>query len=212
MSFDLEAVGGAGLCTLAEVKERIGKETTKRDSLIEALIPLVPVVFSRRYSREFLRSAALERTFRVVRAYLDLAPYDLRTAETVTLEATELVADSDYTLLPPGGYETGGTYGAVQLSRTTLASGAFVTSFGFARLAITGDWGLFLGAEDADPDIKSAAIETVAAWMDRPAAQVAELISAEPRTMGLSTVSTWDIPSSAHRKLQAWAHNVPAVY
>lgn len=202
------------LCTVQQVKDRIGITDASNDAQITAIIAAVTQTVQRRYGREFVpQTAGVARTFRVNSRYIDLAPYDLASVTTIQLNPEEanpltLVANIDYALMPIGGAEKTNTFLAVRFSDALNIESNFYRNFGFAQLKITGNWGIWADAPNVAEDINEGAIETAIAWLDRPSNDIAIIDSADPRRVGPAVPSVWDIPSSAHRKFQLYARNL----
>lgn len=203
------ATDAGGLCTLAQVKARLNKTTSDYDDRIDALIAALLPTVNARYGREFMPGATTKRTFPVTSRFVSLGASDLRTVTTVklhpeTTSPTTLAENTDYALMPVGADPLTGTYGAIRLAGTLSVSSDFLTAFGVAQLEIDGAWGCWTTVTDVPEDINTAAIECVLAWINKPVAQIGVLGSGEPRQVEPAVPSTWDIPSSAHRKFQAY--------
>src|SRR5262245_42547997 len=136
------------LCTLNDVRQslELPASDTSRDALISTLITQASDMVMNEYDREFApATASATRRFRVDGFLLNLAPYDLRTVSTFTLnpEASPqtLVAGTDYELLPVGS--PSGTFTSVRFSGllTSLFASQTVFSMGHALCDITGAWG-----------------------------------------------------------------------
>src|SRR5262245_19922592 len=137
------------LCTLADVRSslELPSADTSRDTLISTLITQASEMVMNEYDREFApATASATRRFRVDSYLLNLAPYDLRTVTTFTLnpESTSpqvLVTGTDYELLPVGA--PSGTYTSVRFSAllTGLYASQTVFSMGHALCDISGAWG-----------------------------------------------------------------------
>ena len=190
------------LCTLAQVKDAIGITGTADDGRIAALIAEATQTIMRRYGREFVPHSTVTRSFRVRHTLVDLAPFDLRSVVSVTLQpGARVLTVDDYWLLPIGGMERTGTFTRLMLRG--------VPDGDMAWLEINGAWGCWADAATVPEDIRRAAIETVASWLDRPAASIAGIVElAEPHLQRPSTATSWDIPASAHRKLQMYSKNL----
>lgn len=162
------APGAGMLCTLEQVRAYLDVPTgtTNQDDLIEDLIARASKLIEKTAQREFGLRGTLTRTFRMEDGYLDLNPRELQTATLVTLAspdspstAATLVADTDYVLLPEGATEEG-TYLAIELGS---AYRRHTSAFGFARVEITGVWGM----AEVPRDIEQAAVQTVGLWLRR---------------------------------------------
>lgn len=191
------------LCTLAQVKDAIGIIGTADDARITALIAEATQTIMRRYGREFVpHTAAATRSFRVRHTLVDLTPFDLRIVTTITLQpGARVLTAADYWLLPIGGMERTGTFTRVMLQ--------VIPAGDVSWLEINGAWGCWADAATVAEDIRRATIETVASWLDRPAASIAGIVElSEPHLQRPSTATSWDIPASAHRKLQMYSRNL----
>jgi hypothetical protein len=203
------ATGVVGLCTHEQVKTRAGipATTANKDAIIDALIGSVLPAFNNRYGREFMPHTTETRTFDVNGHRLAIG--DLRTATTVTLDptgdATVLASGTGYALITN---DMSSTATHLLIARDVSLHSDFSDAFGIARISILGDWGIWGDVGEVPADVNEAAIQTVVAWMDRGASNVAGIDMGDPRGISPFVVSTWDIPSSAHRKMQPWAMNV----
>ncbi len=213
--------GSPYLCTNQEVKDALIIGATAPSSsadLIDALIEAATSTIAATYGREFVQAASgyVTRSFRVDGRLVDLAPYDLRSvgaSGSVTLNPEDaedtdtLVANTDYVLLPFGGDALSSTYTYLRLADDLTISSDLATSFGFARLDISGLWGMWANAAAVPADVNRAAVETVMAWLDRPAADMAMLEGGEPIAI-MPAVRGWAIPSSAHSRLRLWSRSL----
>lgn len=164
------------LCTLADVRAALEIPTadTARDALISSLITQASEAIMNEVDREFApASASLTRRFRVDGLTLNLAPYDLRTVATLTLnpESTSpqvLNATSDYQPLPIGSPT--GTFTSVRFSGllNSLYASQTVFSFGYALCDIAGAWGFTA----VPPDVNRACVITVGAWLRKDVSQL----------------------------------------
>lgn len=207
MSVNLIDLTGAGLCTLAQVKERIGIKSTASDTKIQTLITALTPTVNARYGREFMQSAATLRIVPVRSRVVDLMPYDLRAATLVRLSPeaalpTTLTANTDYALGPADRLTA--TYGTVRLANALNLMTDFETTFGYAQLEITGTWGIWATTADVPGDINQAAVECILSLIDRPSATIPGVDGGGPREAGPTIPSTWDIPAGAHRKFQRY--------
>lgn len=207
----IEPVSSVSLCTLEQVKEKVGipVETTDDDARITRLIRSATEVIQRQYKREFVPQVSETRQFRVDRRDIDLSPFDLRSITTATLHPkattpTVLTVDTDYTLTPHDGALKTATYLGIRLGADVTLDSDFSDDFGYSLLDIAGAWGVWATESAIAEDINLAAIETVLSWLDKPTQEVAGLDSlGEVRQLQPST-STHDIPFSAHLKLEKY--------
>jgi hypothetical protein len=152
------------LATLADVRAFLQEPAgdTQQDAIISPLITRASRIIIRWAGREFAPKA--DGATRVVTyhggGYLDLAPYDLRAATTVTLDSDQpspiaLTAGTDYLLRPAAAVD--GVYQAMRLPTylTAPSEGRAVT--------IIGNWGWPTVPED----VAHACIVTVAIWLKR---------------------------------------------
>ncbi|MCC6743421.1 MAG: hypothetical protein IT175_06135 [Acidobacteria bacterium] len=186
--------------TTAEYKAQIEKSGTDRDAVIAALITAASVAINDECQRELTpKTASASRTFHVAPCsrIVDLAPYDLRTVVSITLEGTALVADSTYVLhwLDPKA----GTYLGVRLGASVTVSSEFVTEFGYGRLVINGAWGAWDTA-DVPANVKRACVTTVASWLDR-AIQAYGVDLGDPQALAPAAAATWGLPPAARMLL-----------
>jgi hypothetical protein len=199
-------LGGELLCSMDDVKEYLELTTDDSDDVILTSVVAASSILPERYQREFVGPTGGTRTFQLRSRLLDLAPYDLRSATSVTLHPEEvaqtLTANSDYELRPVGGARLGGTYLHIALSPRLNLSSTVAREFGFARLQVIGNWGCFsTGAVDAS--VKRAAVITAAAWTDRAISEYA-LAGEEPREVRPDRFSSYGVPSAAHAILSMW--------
>lgn len=161
------------LCVLADVRAelKLGGSDTSLDTLIAAHITNASDTIMREFEREFkttLTSPPNTRRFRWLNGNLiDLAPYDLQTATTVTLHPESsspvvLTANTDYQFTPITTVD--GVYTTARLSGLLVIMWSqTLIRFGYAILDIAGTWGF-----PAVPNqVKQAAIETVSSWVRR---------------------------------------------
>lgn len=163
----------AALVELEEVRLAMELDTTDRglDARIREAITAASTAIMREVQRELApATTAATRSFPVRGDLVDLTPYDLRTATTVTFDVngspTVLVAGTDYALLPVGGSEVGGTYTELRLAPGVVAS----SDVGPVVLSILGDWGM----SSVPADAREACIITVRSWLRRDLASYAQ--------------------------------------
>lgn len=198
---------GSDLCALSDVRTALelpGTDTS-RDPLISTLITQASKAIMNDTGREFApATASATRRFRVDRFKVDLEPYDLRSATTVTLHPESsspvvLSANTDYQLTPIGA--PSGTYTSVKLSASLAAIGSSTTAFqfGYALLDIAGAWGF----ATVPVDVQRAAILTVSSWLRRDVMSFALSSDIElGRGLAPALPSGFAIPADARRLLQ----------
>lgn len=168
IEFRSHSPGTGWLCELADV--RAAMETVPSDDWLDnrivALIPVATQLIQQELQRELVASTAVTRDFEVHGPVIDLAPYDLRTATTVTLNPTAsptvLVASTDYGLSPVGGRNITGTYTMLELA-DTIALVSNERSGARPKISVLGDW----GPATVPVMAKEAAITTIRAWLRR---------------------------------------------
>lgn len=187
------------LVALAAVKAAIGITGTVRDALMEDAITAASDLILREYEREFAPvTASATRTFAVDRAgWVDLAPYDLRTATAVTLDpddtATVLTAGTGYQLHPFPARD--GVYTALEILTTTTLP----RPTGRLTLSVAGAWGF---AAVPEP-VQRACIETVRA-ITRADPGGWSSVGGDGRPMEPSPQGTYAIPLAARRWLDPY--------
>lgn len=188
------------LCALTDVRLLMETATadTDLDLLIQFLIPVASERIVTEVQRELTPTASATRVFKSEGRVFDLAPYDLRTVTTVTLDpndqAAVLTQHTDYKLLPHSS--RWGTFTRLRLSRYIARSDATLARFGFAELSIAGAWGMA-----SVPQIAlDACALTVRAWIDRSAIRAAYV---DDSLGGLSPVpGTYALPPAARNMIQ----------
>lgn len=206
MSFEIAPITAPGaLCTLEQVKRRIEATSSARDQLIETLIAIATKTICTRYGRDFVPRVNETRIFEAD-SHLVSVRGDLVGATTVTVEGVEL---------PDGAWREhlrgplSDTFAAIVIGASVCLDHESLREFGFVSVEVEGTWGIWAAAEDVDADVNAAAVDTVASWLSKPAQQVSQLVSGtDPRAVSPAPVGTWDIPSSAHRKLEAWKRDL----
>lgn len=196
--------------TRDELKTQLEISGTARDVLIDAAITAASRALNRRSGREVTpQTDGATRLFpveiRVVRGDMlrvDLHPYDLRAATTVTVnpEASApnvLTAGTDYMLWPLGGRKQTGTYTSLRLSNyiTSLWSTS-ADNFGIVQLEVLGDWGIWNTA-DVPEDVKRACVVTVGSWIDKAIAEYGNQFGDAPRVMQASMFDGYAVPRAA---------------
>lgn len=159
----------AVLAELGEIRQLmdLDDDATEMDDEIESYIPAATQAIMAEIGRELApASSALTRTFEVdMNAYwVDLAPYDLRAATTVTLDPNgspkTLTANVDYYLEPTGADEFG-VYTDLVLSRYLAITPQSFFRFGIVEMSITGNWGF-----PSVPEIaKKACAVAIKSWL-----------------------------------------------
>lgn len=154
------------LCSVEDVRQLldVARENTTQDDLISVEIARASKLIEKVAQREFAPRGTLTRTFRMEDGYLDLNPRDLQSATLVTIAAPggtpdTLTADDGYVLGPEGGSDEG-TFFAIELGSSHRR---LTSAFGFARVAITGAWGMAA----VPKDVENACAQTVALWLRR---------------------------------------------
>jgi len=142
----------AALTTVDAVRQRLQKPTGEvaQDAEIGDMILSASVLIAGYTQREFAPSASAARTFEHDGSgVLDLAPYDLQAANTVTVDDTPLAADA-YKLRPlPASH---GVYTQILLPGGTAQ-----------EVTVQGLWGF----PSVPADVDHACITTVALWLRR---------------------------------------------
>lgn len=191
------------LCTVHDVQLRFSTSDDPA-GIIQAAITAASRKVNQRYNRELTPQTNGEaRIFRLNSNLLAFGTEDLRAAAVsgVVLDplGTPTVLDTTQFRLTPTEASSLGTYTGIRISNQIDLNGATARAFGYAELAITGDWGAFTTATVPE-DIRDAAVETVGSWLDRAVAQYAgvqsqaesEFIATPDRFAGYS------IPPTAH--------------
>lgn len=193
------------LCTIADVQLRFSTNDNPA-GIIQAGITAASRKINSRYDRELTpQTAGATRTFRVNSNVVDLYPFDLRAVNGagVVLDpagSPVSLAATDYRLTPRGTSGTG-TYLGIQLSNFLALISGTSLAFGFAELAITGDWGCYTTATVPE-DIRDACVETVGSWVDRAVAQYANApTGGEDPQARPDRFAGYGIPPSAHSVL-----------
>jgi hypothetical protein len=209
------SLASGALCSLADVRmllELPANERT-RDELILDSIDEVSDQIVGDFEREFApQTNATTRRFRVTRLTVDLTPYDLRAATSLSLhpETTSPTAlssaNGDYRLNPE--QPTEGVYTTITISSkiaATVYNSDTLRWYGYALLDVAGDWGF----PSVPKIVRRAASDTVASWLRRdiPALglDVSELTSLPPEV-----AATLDVPLAVRRRLNRFRRNVGA--
>lgn len=199
-----------GLCTREQVKAALGipLATTNKDAAIDEKIACVVPAFNRWCVREFMPHVTETRTFDIRTRFVAIG--DLRAATTVTLNDTNALADDVGYRLSFNGMS--GTATHLSIAPDVSLSCETSERFGVARLSIRGDWGIWGDVSEVPADVNEAAIQTVAARMDRGASNVSGIDVGDPRGTAPTPESAWFIPTSARLALKPWAMNVIGVW
>lgn len=191
------------LCTLDEVRDflEIPAADTSRDDLIAQHITRASARISRYAGREFTPPATnptARRFFYTNGDFISLAPYDLRSVTSITLDPdgtpVTLTADTDYYLEP--AVFAGGVY---QWLRIPTYSGTTRRV-----IEITGTWGF----ERVPEDVRHAAIVTVASWLRRDVTQFGFDVD-DPQARAPFGAGTYGLPASVRHILDEY--RVPVV-
>lgn len=176
-----------------------------RDELIEVLIPAASETIQSEFEREFAPATDSEtRRLRVSPTstsrgwiILDLAPYDLRSAVSITLHPEQpeisypFVQFTNYVLEPePSKW---GVYTHLQVRPDVDFNSNVAQSFGFSYLDIDGAWGF----PTIPSTIELATARTVAAWL--PRLVTAMNVEGLDDAGHVIAASTWAIPPDARR-------------
>lgn len=198
------------LTTLAAVREtlELPQGDTSRDALIGTMIGDMSKAIMREVDREFApATASATRRFRLGTGSmtLDLAPYDLRSATSVTLNpesanSTVLTATTDYQLVPLQPVD--GTYLAVKFASnlTNLHTSDTARDFGYTLVDVAGAWG-FATVPD---DVKRACIIAVTASLRRDLTEFALAGIDEPQAIAPEGPATHALPPASRRILAAY--------
>lgn len=203
------------LCTLAQVRTvlEIPAADTSRDTLISDRITAASRMITSYIEREFIATASATRRFEIPVGHrvIDLAPYDLRTASTITLhpesDATVLSANTDYTLRPLN--PRFGVYTQIAFSyRLDTTGSQMARDFGMAFLDIAGAWGF----ASVPGEARDACIDCVVAWMRRDMSAISyDGTSVDAGMFGERPASAFTIPLSARQKLDVFRRSLSAV-
>lgn len=193
------------LCTVANVREalELPASDTTRDNLIQSLISDLSRAIIREYDREFAPAATATRRFQVPAGslMLDLAPYDLRTVTTLTINpeatGTVLTSPSDYMLAPVTTQQ--GTYQAIRFASrlTSLHVSQTAQDYGYTLVDIAGAWGFASVPED----VKRACVIAVQSALRRDLTELAIAGIDEPQAIAPEGPATHSIPAASRRLL-----------
>lgn len=198
------------LCTRDDVRIalELQADATERDDAIDETITDASQRIIDYTQRELAPEATATRTFPVEvdqggagrGLVVDLNPYDLQTATTVTLHpgtaAAIVLTTSDYQLEPvPSKW---GTYYQLRLSALIPVMSDFAFKFGYAQLQIIGTWGF----PEIPAAAKRACIDTVTSWLDRSVTAYGAQDNEGGRLILPDAAGGLDIPATAKRKLE----------
>lgn len=193
------------LCTVANVREalELPASDTTRDALIQTLVSDLSRAIIREYDREFAPAATATRRFQVPAGslMLDLAPYDLRTVTSLTINpevtGTVLTSPADYMLTPVTTQQ--GTYQAIRFSNrlTSLHVSQTAQDYGYTLVDINGAWG-FASVPD---DVKRACVIAVQSALRRDLTELAIAGIDEPQAIAPEGPATHSIPAASRRLL-----------
>ncbi len=193
------------LTTVSAVRETLELPAgdTSRDALIETLISDMSRAIIREVDREFAPATAnATRRFRLGAnsVMLDLSPYDLRSATSVTLNpesanSTVLTATTDYQLVPLQPRD--GTYLGIQFAynQTNLHTSDTARDFGFTLVDVAGSWGF----SSVPHDIARACIIAVTASLRRDLTEFAIAGIDEPQAIAPEGPATHAVPAASRR-------------
>lgn len=193
------------MVTTAEVRTRLEIEGTKRDPLIASTVTAASRAINAHCHRELTpRTAAATRRIEVRGFLVNLSPYDLRTATTVTLDPdgspTVLAVHTDYEPTPMGADPYTSTYTEILISRFVSLQTNKMQSFGRADISIAGAWGAW-DTVDVPAEVRNACMVTVGSWIDKAVSAYGETIE-DGRSIMPSFFQSLAIPKAAWSLLQ----------
>lgn len=196
------------LTTLDAVKTAIDlpDQDTDLDQLLPDLITQASQAIMNWCKREFAPNGTVAtRRFRMEHYNIDLSPYDLQSATTVTLHpsddtATTVLDTTDYKLKPVS-YQHG-VYTSLQISGYVAVVSQNQMKYGWTDIDIAGTWGF---PEIPDAVIRAANV-TVASWVTRTAPGVSSAYGIPTSgAMGATTFrADWHIPFAAMKLLSPY--------
>jgi hypothetical protein len=198
---------GVDLCTLAQVREYLQKPgaDTNQDGLISAMISRASAAIEEWTQRWLAPRTAVTNTFRVDGLYVDFAPYDLRTATTVSLHPegtpTVLTANTSYQLLPIGGTDSLDTFTGMMLSAQISTYSSNSTRFGYEQVSVLGNW----GPATVPLDVTHACVITVGLWIRREVGAFSATFSPD---VDVADTRPLAIPGAAMRMLAPYRRAV----
>lgn len=202
----------AWLCEIADVRIAMETETVDvaLDAVIGQMIPVASELIMQETQRELApATTSATRDFRVSGSnVVDLAPYDLRSATTVTLDpagaAQVLVANQDYALMPIGG----GKWSV--FTDVKLATGLAVTTatgLDVVTLRVAGAWGF----ASVPPIAKEACVFTVRSWLRRTYPDGYGAVAEDARG-SMPPLMGYAIPLAAKSMLRPLYRNIIGVF
>lgn len=201
------------LCTLDDVRTalEVTASDTSRDGLFATVITAASRAIMADADREFAPAATATRRFRWQgMRFMSLAPYDLRTVTTFTLNPE---STSPTTLTSPTHYLLGptvsqyGVYQSVEFAITLMPSRYSQTSrdYGFNFVDIAGGWGF---AAPLPEDVVQACITTCTSWLRRDTSAFAMRDPEDVRMLAGDPMQTFTIPPAAKRLLHPYRRSV----
>lgn len=207
---------GSDLCTLADVRLalELPSSDVTRDNLIQALISDLSRAIMREYDREFAPvTASATRRFQVPAGslFLDLAPYDLRTVSTLTINpeadgGSALTATTDFQLMPVTSAQ--GPYQGLRFSNrlTSLHVSQTAQDYGYTLVDIAGAWGF----GSVPQDVKRACVIAVQSALRRDLTELAIAGIDEPQMISPEGPATHAIPAASRRLLAPYRRTAGA--
>jgi hypothetical protein len=206
IEFRAHAPTAGMLVELAEVRVamEIRGSDTKLDDDIRRLIPVATKAIADWTDREFAPTAGATRRFRVNGRLLNLSPFDLRVATTVTLDPAStpvVVAATDYKLQPT--HRPDGVYTELRFSEWLNLQSTTALMFGFSEVDILGDWGF----ATVPATVKEAAVIAIRSWLRRDQATYANA-DPEMRRLQPDAMATYKLPHAAKAMLDPYTRKV----
>lgn len=204
IEFRAHAPTAGMLVELAEVRQgmELRAADTKPDDDIRRLIPVASKAIMKWTDREFApATASATRRVRVTTRLVDLAPFDLRSVVSLTLDPAStgpvVLQSTDYALLPVNAPD--GVYTQIRLSDYfAIEQGSWLT-FGFNELDVNGAWGF----ATVPVDVKEAAIIAIRSWLRRDTAQYAN-VDPELRLLQPEPFGTYKLPPASKAMLDSY--------
>lgn len=204
------------LCTVNNVREalELPASDTTRNNLIQSLISDLSRAIMREYDREFApATASATRRFQVPAGslFLDLAPYDLRTVSSLTINpeanpGSVLTATTDFQLMPVTSPQ--GPYQGIRFSNrlTSLHVSQTAQDYGYTLVDIAGAWGFAAVPED----VKRACVIAVQSGLRRDLTELAIAGIDEPQSIAPEGPATHAIPAASRRLLAPYRRTAGA--